>query len=68
MTNDVFAPLIALILMLLASVAIGVVIFLRESKKQDAYRRTVNRQINRTNSSDFPVSDIEPILTNGFKS
>lgn len=67
MTNDVFAPLIALILMLLASVAIGVVIFLRESKRQDAYRRTVNRQINRTNSSDFPVSDIELILTNGFK-
>lgn len=68
MTNDIFAPLIALILMLIASVAIGVVIFLRESKRQDAYRRTANRQINRTNSSDFSVSDIEPILTNGFKS
>lgn len=68
MTNDIFVPLIALILMLIASVAIGVVIFLRESKRQDAYRRTANRQINRTNSSDFSVSDIEPILTNGFKS
>lgn len=41
MTNDVFVPLIALIVMLLASVAIGVVIFMRESKKQDAYRRSV---------------------------
>lgn len=68
MTTNVFAPLIALILMLIASVAIGVVIFVRESKRQDAYRRSVNRQINRTNSSDFSVSDIEPILTNGFKS
>lgn len=67
MTIEVLAPLIACISMLLIAIVIGIVIFLRESKKQDAYRRTVNRQINRTNNSDFSVSDIELILVNGFK-
>ena len=67
MTNEALAPLIACILMLLIAIVIGFVIFLRESKRQDAYRRTANRQINRTNNSDFSVSDVELILVNGFK-
>lgn len=67
MSIEVLAPLIACILMLLVAIAIGIVIFIRESKRQDAYRRTANRQINRTNNSDFSVSDIELILVNGFK-
>ena len=67
MTNEALAPLIACILMLFIAIVIGIVIFSRESKRQDAYRRTVNRQINRTNNSDFSVSDIELILVNGFK-
>ena len=67
MATEVLAPLIFCILMLLAAIVIGIVIFLRESKRQDAYRRTVNRQINRTNNSDLSVSDIELILVNGFK-
>ena len=67
MTNEALAPLIACILMLLIAIVIGIVIFLRESKRQDAYRRTANRQINRTNNPDFSVSDVELILVNGFK-
>lgn len=67
MSIEVLAPLIACILMLLVAIAIGIVIFIRESKRQEAYRRTANRQINRTNNSDFSVSDIELILVNGFK-
>lgn len=67
MSIEVLAPLIACILMLLVAIVIGIVIVIRESKRQDAYRRTANRQINRTNNSDFSVSDIELILVNGFK-
>ena len=67
MTIEVLVPLIACILMVLLAIVIGSVLFLQESKRQDAYRRTVNRQINRTNNSDFSVSDIELILVNGFK-
>lgn len=67
MSIEVLAPLIACILILLVAIVFGIVIFIRESKRQDAYRRTVNRQINRTNNSDFSVSDIELILVNGFK-
>ena len=67
MTIEVLVPLIACILMVLLAIVIGIVLFLQESKRQDAYRRTANRQINRTNNSDFSVSDIELILVNGFK-
>lgn len=67
MSIEELAPLIACILILLVAIVFGIVIFIRESKRQDAYRRTVNRQINRTNNSDFSVSDIELILVNGFK-
>ena len=67
MTSEALAPLIVCISMLLIAIVIGIVIFKRESRRQDAYRRTVNRQINRTNNSEFSVSDIELILVNGFK-